>query len=147
MNHKPGSVANLTVGVGVFQNSRVGFIRRFIPNKTFFPLTAICLGTVSQPPSLQPTRGIGRAALPLLDFAPDEACRFPVKPGSCRYCYQYRGGLLPRHFTFAVQLQELPGCMLSVALSVLAGLAAKPGCYPASCPAEPGLSSLGSSSR
>jgi len=33
------------------------------------------------------------------------------------------------------------GCMLSVALSVPAGLTARPGCYPASCPAEPGLSS------
>jgi len=53
MNHKPGSVTN-----------RLGLAR-----------SAIYLGPTSQPASVQPTRGMGRAALPLLDFAPDEVCR------------------------------------------------------------------------
>jgi len=57
-------------------------------------LTAICLGPALRPFSLQPTRSIGRAALLLLDFAPDEVC-LPV-------CCQYRGGLLPRHFTITL---------------------------------------------
>ena len=69
MNHKPGSVVNRLVDV----------------------MTAIYLGPALRQDSLQSTRSIGRAALLLLDFAPDGVCR--------RYCYQYRGGLLPRHFT------------------------------------------------
>ena len=52
MNHKPGSV-----------------------------LTAICLEPALQQVSMQPTRSIGRAVLLLLDFAPDEVCLFPAKPG------------------------------------------------------------------
>ena len=37
-------------------------------------MCAIYLGRALRPASAQPTRGIGRAALPLLDFAPDEVC-------------------------------------------------------------------------
>jgi len=52
MNHKPGSVTK--------------------SQKLF--MCAIYLGRALRPASAQPTRGIGRAALPLLDFAPDEVC-------------------------------------------------------------------------
>jgi len=112
-------------------------------------LTAICLG-----PALRPSITCSRplCSLPAALDGPPCCCltlllmRFAeTRLRRVQYCYQYCGGLLPRHFTFAEQLQELPGCMLSVALSVLTGLAARPGCYPASCPAEPGLSSLSSS--
>ena len=121
MNHKPGSV---TKNRGLLLDCHLSW-------------TGLAAEHYMLAASVQPTRSIGRAALLLLDFAPDEVC-LPD-------CYQCCGGLLPHHFTFAEQFLELQGCMLSVALSVLTGLAARPGCYPASCPAEPGLSSMGSS--
>ena len=74
MNHKPGSVTK----------SRRLFVLEFyyvklqdrLPKEPF--PTAIYLGQALQPASVQSTRSMGRAALPLLDFAPDEVCRFPA---------------------------------------------------------------------
>jgi len=43
--------------------------------------------------------------LALFDFAPDEACHFPASLESFRHCCQYRGGLLPRHFTLSRPLK------------------------------------------
>jgi len=57
MNHKPGSV---------------------LKSRGLFSLAAIYLEPALRTASMQSTRGIGRAALPLLDFAPDEVCRFPT---------------------------------------------------------------------
>ena len=85
MNHKPGSVP------------------------AFQLVTAIYLESALRPTFAQSTRSIGRAALLLLDFAPDEVCRN-------RYCCQYRGGPLPHPFTLTQH--QTPGGLLSVALSV-----------------------------
>ena len=56
MNHKPGSVTK---------------------NKCFLLLPSI-LDRPCGTASVQSTRSIGRAALLLLDFAPDEVCHFPA---------------------------------------------------------------------
>ena len=79
MNRKPGSVP-------AFWLTTVRLV------------TAIYLEQALRPASLQSTRSIGRTALPLLDFAPDEVCH--------QYCYQYRGGLLPRPFTFTGRINR-----------------------------------------
>ena len=69
MNHKPGSVTkSQRLLVLEFPDSRK-LQHRLKPT-----LTAICLEPALQPASLQSTRSIGRAALLLLDFAPDVVC-------------------------------------------------------------------------
>ena len=93
---------------------------------------------------LQSTRGQLESELlmyPLLDFAPDEACRTP-----CVTAKRVVGSY-PAFSPFL--MHGLPGIsgMFSVALSVDAhlpiGRLTPPGNYPASCSAEPGLSSGG----
>jgi len=97
MNHKPGSVANLTVGVGVFfENSRVAS-KEIYSCETFFPWLPSVLdrpynrslcslpATLDGPPCCCLT-------LLLMRFAETRLRRV-------QYCCQYRGGLLPRHFT------------------------------------------------
>jgi len=71
MNHKPGSV---TKSLRLFVLEFYIIKPQDRPPKEPFP-TAIYLGQASQPASVQSTRSIGRAALLLLDFAPDEVCR------------------------------------------------------------------------
>ena len=90
---------------------------------------------------MQSTRGRGseHSHDPLLDFAPDEACRTPCVAA---------GRVVGSYPTFSPS--PLPasadsGSMFSVALSVgmssSSELLTPPGNYPASCSAEPGLSS------
>jgi len=70
MNHKPGSVVkNLWFFALEFCFTKLRN-RRLKP----YP-AAICLGSSLRTLSKQSTRGIGRAVLPLLDFAPDVVCR------------------------------------------------------------------------
>ena len=137
MNHKPGSVTK-SLRLFVLEFYKVKLQDR-LPKEPF--PTAIYLGQTLQSASVQSTRGIGRAALPLLDFAPNEAYRIffsKAEKYHSRYCRQYRGGLLPRHFTLAAQERRYTFCC-AVCRKAIFGLS--PGCYPASCPAEPGLSS------
>ena len=73
-----------------------------------------------------------RAVPPLFDFAPDEACRAETVADSAVGSYP----------TFS----PLPACnhagvAVCFLLRLLSGAMLPPGCYPASCPAEPGLSS------
>jgi len=129
MNHKPGSVA------GLKRPAR----------------TAIYLRPALRPAFMQPTRSIGRAALLLLDFAPDEVCRPVLLPVP-------RWALTPPFHPYRASwpLNELPRCMAVYSLLRCLSKSRKrlekppgppPGCYPASCPAEPGLSSLTSTIR
>ena len=95
MNRKPGSVTK-SLRLFVLELYEVKLQDR-LPKEPF--PTAIYLGQALQPASVQSTRSIGRAALLLLDFAPDGAFTFPTSSESFRQCYHCRGGLLPRHFT------------------------------------------------
>jgi len=108
MNHKPDSVTK-TQGFGV----------------------AICLETTLQPVSVQSTRSIGRAALLLFDFAPDEVCLLYF--GKPKYSMPVllpipRWALTPPfHPYLLIWASPNQSGILSVALSVR-----KP--FPVSCP-------------
>ena len=95
MNHKPGSVTkSLWLFVLEFEAIRKDSQTpsyRFVEALTYCHLSwdNLSAGLFAVYPQHR------RAALPLLDFAPDEVCRW--------HCYQYRGGLLPRLFTLTLQ--------------------------------------------
>jgi len=107
MNHKPGSVANLTVGPGV------------LPKAKLQHRLNLC-----RPPSVWKNHhwfflcslpAFNRRAADTLAWL----CSWWGLP--CRNCCQFRGRLLPCHFTLTQRLNEAPGGIFSVALSVPSG--------------------------
>ena len=135
MNHKPGSVWN----------------------RPWAAPSAICLG-----PALRTASGgtpgnlpaldqwaIGtkaRAFVAPLDFAPDEACQANAVTGIAGGSYPAGSPLWegPRpFFTVCFLLRCLSGKGISSRGKPQSDPYFPPGCYPASCPAEPGLSSNG----
>ena len=143
MNHKPGSVTkSLRLFVLEFPSETPGLLRP----------PSILVGPCGLPPRSLPAALDGPPCRCLTLLLMRVACWFSTfVEKQLRYCCQYRGGLLPHPFTLTFVLahqiwrSQNSGGILSVALSVPSPdfPGAEPGCYPASCPAEPGLSSLG----